>query len=59
MSASTTIKRLGLEKAFQYLYKDPEKNLPKPPAPLVSIFIFGDIQTMDPLSVIIFSLALS
>lgn len=29
MSASTTIKRLGLEKAFQYLYKDPEKNLPK------------------------------
>ena len=29
MSATTTIKRLGLEKAFQYLYKDPEKNLPK------------------------------
>ena len=29
MSASTTIKRLGLEKAFQYLYKDLEKNLPK------------------------------
>ena len=29
MSASTTMKKFGLEKAFQYLYKDPEKNLVK------------------------------
>ena len=27
MSVSTTIKRIGLEKAFDYLYKDPEKNM--------------------------------
>ena len=29
MSASATIKKYGLEKIFQYMYKDPEKNLPK------------------------------
>jgi len=29
MSASTTIKKFGLEKAFQFLYKDPENNLIK------------------------------
>ena len=29
MSASTTMKKFGLEKAFHYLYKDPEKNLVK------------------------------
>ena len=29
MSASATIKKYGLEKAFPYMYKDPEKNLPK------------------------------
>ena len=27
MSVSTTLKRVGLEQAFHYLYKDPEKNL--------------------------------
>ena len=27
MSVSTTIKKYGLTKAFQHLYKDPEKNL--------------------------------
>ena len=27
MSVSTTLKRVGLEQAFNYLYKDPEKNL--------------------------------
>ena len=29
MSVSTTIKKFGLETVFKYLYKDPEKNLPK------------------------------
>ena len=29
MDVSTSIKKFGLEKAFQYLYKDPEKNLLK------------------------------
>lgn len=29
MSVSTTIKKFGLEQAFNYLYKDPEKNLLK------------------------------
>ena len=29
MDVSTTIKKMGLEKAFNYLYKDPEKNLLK------------------------------
>lgn len=29
MDVSTTIKKLGLEQAFHYLYKDPEKNLLK------------------------------
>ncbi|MDO4943180.1 MAG: radical SAM protein [Lachnospiraceae bacterium] len=29
MSVSTTIKKFGLEQAFRYLYKDPEKNLLK------------------------------
>lgn len=29
MDVSTTIKKLGIEKMFKYLYKDPEKNLPK------------------------------
>ncbi len=29
MKASTTIKKFGLERAFRYLYTDPEKNLPK------------------------------
>lgn len=28
MNASATIKKLGLEQAMKYLYKDPEKNLP-------------------------------
>ena len=27
MDASTTLKKLGLEKAFRYLYKNPEENL--------------------------------
>ncbi len=29
MDASTTLKKLGLEQAFRYIYKDPEKNLLK------------------------------
>ena len=29
MNVSTTIKKFGLEQAFNYLYKDPEKNLLK------------------------------
>lgn len=29
MSVTATMKKLGIEKSFQYLYKDPEKNLPK------------------------------
>ena len=29
MSVSTTLKKYGLEQAFRYVYKDPEKNLPK------------------------------
>lgn len=29
MSVSTTLKKLGIEQAFKYLYKEPEKNLPK------------------------------
>ncbi len=29
MSVSTTLKKFGLEQAFKYLYKDPEKNLLK------------------------------
>ena len=29
MSVSTTIARLGLTKAFDHLYKDPENNLPQ------------------------------
>ena len=29
MSVSTTIKKFGLEQAFNYLYKDPEKNMRK------------------------------
>ena len=29
MDVSTTVKKLGIEKMFKYLYKDPEKNLPK------------------------------
>lgn len=29
MDVSTTIKKFGLEQAFKYLYKDPEKNLLK------------------------------
>ncbi len=29
MDASTTLKKLGIEQAFRYLYKDPEKNLIK------------------------------
>lgn len=29
MNISTTLKRFGLEKAFDYLYKDPETNLLK------------------------------
>jgi len=29
MSVSATIKKLGIEQMFKYLYKDPEKNLPK------------------------------
>ena len=29
MDVSTTIKKFGLEQAFNYLYKDPEKNLLK------------------------------
>ena len=29
MSASTTLSKFGLEQAFNYLYKAPEKNLRK------------------------------
>ena len=29
MDVSTTIKKFGLEQAFKYVYKDPEKNLLK------------------------------
>lgn len=29
MNVSTTIKKLGIEQAFKYLYKEPEKNLVK------------------------------
>lgn len=29
MSVANTIKKLGLEQAFDYLYKDPENNLKK------------------------------
>ena len=29
MDVSTTVKKLGLEQAFRYLYKDPEQNLLK------------------------------
>ena len=29
MDASTAIKKFGLEQAFKYVYKDPEKNLLK------------------------------
>ena len=29
MDVSTTIKKFGLEQAFKYLYKDPDKNLLK------------------------------
>src|SRR5574344_1949150 len=29
MDVATTIKKFGLEQAFDYLYKDPEKNLRK------------------------------
>ena len=29
MDVSTTIKKLGLEQVFRYLYKDPEQNLMK------------------------------
>ena len=29
MDASTAIKKFGLEQAFHYMYKDPEKNLSK------------------------------
>ena len=29
MDATTTLKKLGLEQAFRYLYKDPERNLRK------------------------------
>ena len=29
MNASATIKKFGLEQAFHYMYKDPEKNLSK------------------------------
>lgn len=29
MDVSTTVKKFGLEQAFKYLYKDPEKNLLK------------------------------
>ena len=29
MDVSTTLKKLGIEQAFKYLYKDPEKNMLK------------------------------
>ena len=29
MNASTTLKKFGLEQAFHYIYKDPEKNMLK------------------------------
>ena len=29
MDVSTTVKKFGLEQAFNYLYKDPDKNLVK------------------------------
>ena len=27
MNASTTLKKFGLEQAFHYIYRDPEKNM--------------------------------
>ena len=29
MNATTTLKKFGLEQAFRYIYKDPEKNMLK------------------------------
>lgn len=29
MNASTTLKKFGLEQAFRYIYKDPDKNMLK------------------------------
>ena len=29
MSVSTTVKKYGIEQAIKFMYKDPEKNLPK------------------------------
>jgi len=29
MNATNTLKKLGIEKTFEYIYKDPDKNMPK------------------------------
>lgn len=29
MNAASTLKKLGIEKTFEYIYKDPDKNMPK------------------------------
>ena len=29
MNAANTLKKLGIEKTFEYIYKDPDKNMPK------------------------------
>ena len=29
MSCATTVKKCGIEQAIKFMYKDPEKNLPK------------------------------
>lgn len=29
MNAANTLKKLGIEKTFDYIYKDPDKNMPK------------------------------
>ena len=46
MNAATTLKKFGLEQAFHYIYKDPDKNMPlrynydKPEKPRISR-VFG------------------
>lgn len=29
MNASNTLKKLGIEQTFNYIYKDPDKHMPK------------------------------
>lgn len=29
MNATNTLKKQGIEKTFDYIYKDPDKNMPK------------------------------